>query len=109
MAYDEALVERIRAQVVDELDVTDKRMFGGLAFLVGGRMAVAANRKGALMARVDPEDIDALLAQEGVSPMVMRGKELAGWVVVDGARLDDDGLAQWLDRALEYARTLPPK
>ncbi|MFC6708049.1 TfoX/Sxy family protein [Flexivirga alba] len=107
MAYDGELVERIRALLVGELDVTDKRMFGGVAFLTGGHMAVAASRNGGLMARVDPEDSEKLLLRDGVSKMVMGGRSMNGWLHVEGAQLADEQLAEWVDRGLDFARSLP--
>lgn len=109
MAYDGELVERIRALLVGELDVTDKRMFGGVAFLTGGHMAVAASRNGGLMARVDPEDSETLLLRDGVSRMVMGGRAMNGWLRIDEGHLDDEQLAEWVDRGLDFARSLPSK
>ena len=103
------LVERIRELLVGELDVTDKRMFGGIAFLTGGHLAVAASRNGGLMARVDPDDTDRLVLREGVERMVMGGRSTNGWLRVDEAQLDDDTLAEWVGRGLDFARSLPPK
>ena len=107
MAFDSDLVDRIRALLEDDLDGTDKRMFGGIAFLANGHMAVAANSHGRLMCRVDPDEADALRAHDGVGPMVMRGKELAGWVQVEAGGLDDEALAEWVRRGLAIARELP--
>ena len=109
MAYDGELVERIRVLLVGELDVTDKKMFGGVAFLTGGHMAVAASRNGGLMARVDPEETDELLLRDGVARMVMAGRAMNGWLRVDEAQLDGDALAEWVERGLDFARSLPPK
>ena len=109
MTYDAELVERIRELLVGELDVTDKRMFGGVAFLTGGHMAVAASRNGGLMARVDPEDSEKLLLREGVSRMVMGGREMNGWLRVEEGQLRGQVLAEWVDRGLDFARSLPAK
>lgn len=109
MAYDGVLVDRIRELVADDLDVTDKRMFGGVAFLTGGHLAVAASRNGGLMVRVDPEDSEELLRSEGVSRMVMGGRTMNGWLRVAEERLDDEGLAEWVARGLDFARGLAPK
>jgi len=110
MAYDEELAARIGALLADEADVTEKRMFGGLAFLVGGHMAVAVSGQGGLMARVEPDQTDALLAQPGVRPFAMRGRELQGWLRVDDAGVaSDTDLAAWVRRGVAYARSLPPK
>lgn len=110
MAYDEQLADRIRALLAGAPGVTEKRMFGGLAFLVGGHMAVAASGQGGLMARVDPDHEDALLAEPGVTPMEMRGRPMTGWLRVDaGAVADDDALRAWVDRSRAFAAGLPPK
>ena len=107
MAYDEALASRIRALLGDDPDVTEQRMFGGLAFLARGNMAVAVSGKGGLMVRVEPEETDALLAEPGARPFEMRGRELVGWLRVDaGAVQDDAPLAAWVERGLAYARSL---
>lgn len=109
MAYDGELVERIRELLAGELDVTDKKMFGGVAFLTGGHLAVAASSKGGLMARVDPEDTPALVLREGVDRMVMSGRRMDGWLRVDESQLDDEQLRDWVERGLDFARSLPPK
>src|SRR4051812_42084727 len=110
MAYDEVLADRVRELLQDESDVRERRMFGGLAFLIGGHLAVAASGRGGLMVRVAPEETAALLRREHVGPFEMRGKELAGWV-----RVDDDGirtkrqLAVWVRRGVARACSLPPR
>ncbi len=110
MAYDEDLANRIRELIAADADVTEKRMFGGLAFLVGGHMSVAASREGGLMVRVDPEKTDALLGKPHTRPFVMRGRELEGWLRVDPAGLDTKRqLEPWVERGVAYARSLPPK
>lgn len=110
MAYDEQLAHQIRESLQDVDGVAEKRMFGGLAFLVNGRMAVAAGSGGALMVRVDPKQLDALLTRPHVDPMVMRGKELRGWLLVGQEGLDsDEELAAWVDQGVAFARTLPEK
>ena len=109
MAYDEDLANRIRGLVAGEA-VTEKKMFGGLAFLIGGNMAVAASGQGGLMVRVEPEETGALVAKPHAAPMVMRGREMQGWL-----RVDDEGvrtkrqLEPWVKRGVAYARSLPPK
>jgi TfoX/Sxy family transcriptional regulator of competence genes len=110
MAYDEDLANRIRELVAAEPDVTEKRMFGGLAFLVGGNMSVAASGQGGLMVRIDPEDTDALLAKPHARPFEMRGREMRGWLRVDaeGVRTKRQ-LAPWVTRGVAYARSLPAK
>ena len=110
MAYDEVLANRVRELTSDERGVHEKRMFGGLAFLVNGHLAVAASGKGGLMVRVPPDETDTLLAREHVEPMVMAGRETRGWL-----RVSDDGvkskrqLKSWVDRGVAYAKSLPPK
>ena len=110
MAYDEELANRIRELVAGEPGVTEKRMFGGLAFLIGGNMSVAASGQGGLMVRVDPDETDALLEKPHAQPFVMRGREMKGWL-----RVDDEGvrtkrqLEPWVKRGVAYARSLPPK
>jgi TfoX/Sxy family transcriptional regulator of competence genes len=110
MAYDEDLAARIRVLIGDEPNVSEMRMFGGLAFLVGGNMAVAASGQGGLMVRVDPAETDELLALPHAREFEMRGRSMAGWLRVDddGVRTDEE-LAPWVERGLAYARSLPPK
>jgi TfoX/Sxy family transcriptional regulator of competence genes len=110
MAYDEDLANRLRELLGDEDAVTEKKMFGGLAFLVHGHMTVAASGQGGLLARVDPADSDAALARPHAAPMEMRGRSMDGWIRVapEGARTKRD-LAPWVRRSLAYVRTLPPK
>ena len=110
MAYDEDLANRIRELIGLEDDLTEKRMFGGLAFLIDGNMAVAASGQGGLMVRVDPVDTEALLAKPHARPFEMRGREMRGWLRVDGAGLGDKrALEPWVRRGVAYARSLPPK
>lgn len=110
MAYDEQVAQRIRDLVAGDLDVTEKKMFGGLAFLVNGNMSVAASSKGGLMVRLDPEETERLLEQPAVRPFEMRGKAMNGWLRVDDAGFEtDEQLREWVDRCVEYARTLPHK
>ena len=110
MAYDEALADRIRGLIGNDPDVREKSMFGGLAFLVGGNMAVGVSGQGGLMIRVDREQTDALLQEPHAEPFVMRGKEARGWlrVAAEGV-LTDERLEPWVDRGVAYARSLPPK
>ena len=108
--YDDALADRIRAAVGEDADVSERRMFGGLAFLAGGHMAVAASGKGGLMVRVDPDETDALVAQPGVERFEMQGRLLDGWVRVAGdAVREQDELDAWIARGMAFARALPPK
>jgi TfoX/Sxy family transcriptional regulator of competence genes len=110
MAYDEDLAHRIRELVAGEAGVTEKRMFGGLAFLVGGNMAVAASGQGGLMVRVEPEETDALAGKPHARPFEMRGREMRGWLRVDaeGVRTKRQ-LEPWVRRGVAYARSLPAK
>ncbi len=109
MAYDEELAERIRG-LLPGVPVTEKKMFGGLAFLVGGNMAVAASGKGGIMLRCDPADSEKLVAEPGASRMEMRGKEMDGWVRVTGdAVADDAALSRWVGVGTSYAASLPAK
>jgi TfoX/Sxy family transcriptional regulator of competence genes len=110
MAYDEALAERVRELVQDTDGLSEKRMFGGLAFLVNGNMAVSASGQGGLLLRVDPTETAELVDQPRVRRFEMRGREMDGWLRVDaGAAMPDDQLAVWVNRGLTYARSLPPK
>ncbi len=110
MAYDEDLAGRIRDLVSSEAGLAEKKMFGGLAFLVGGNMAVAASGQGGLLVRVDPAESDRLVAESKARPMEMRGREMAGWLRVDS---DDvrapEALQTWVDLGVAYARSLPAK
>jgi TfoX/Sxy family transcriptional regulator of competence genes len=110
MAYDEKLAERIRELLVGEADVTEKKMFGGLAFLVVGNMAVAASGQGGLMVRVEPSTSDRLVATSNARLVEMRGRAMRGWLRVD---VDDVGskrqLGKWVSRGTTYARSLPAK
>jgi len=110
MAYDEDLANRIRELMADEDGVTEQRMFGGLAFLIGGHMSVPARGQGGLMVRVDPDGTEQLLQEPHARPMEMRGRQMAGWL-----RVDDEGvrtkrqLEPWVRRGVAHARSLPPK
>jgi TfoX/Sxy family transcriptional regulator of competence genes len=110
MGYDEDLADRIRVAIQDVSGVSEKRMFGGLAFLVGGHMAVSVSGKGGLMVRCDPAQTDALTEQPGARPFEMRGKEMDGWLRVDAAAVaGDDDLGRWVQIGVGHAQTLPPK
>ncbi len=110
MAYDEILAGRIRELVGAGEDVTEQKMFGGLAFLVGGNMAVAASGQGGLLVRVDPDAADVLLATTSATPMEMRGRPMAGWLRVDASDVESEpDLGMWVERGVDYARTLPRK
>ena len=110
MAYDQDLAHRIRA-LLSGVKVTEKAMFGGLAFLVGGNMSVAASGGGGILVRVDPADTDELLAEPGAEEFTMGGRgPMKGWLRVEPSVLDDDDtLAHWVRRGVDYARSLPPK
>jgi TfoX/Sxy family transcriptional regulator of competence genes len=110
MAYDYELADRIRELLTGEDGVAEQRMFGGLAFLINGNMSVAASGEGGLLVRADPEESEALIDDERVRPMVMRGRTMRGWLRVDAAavRLPSE-LEQWVTRGVSYARSLPAK
>ena len=110
MAYDEDLANRIRELLAGAPDVTEQRMFGGLAFLIGGHMAVAASGQGGLMVRVEPSETAALGAKPHAGPFEMRGREMQGWLRVEpeGVRTKRQ-LEPWVKRGTAYARSLPPK
>jgi TfoX/Sxy family transcriptional regulator of competence genes len=110
MAYDEDLANRIRELLARETGITEKRMFGGLAFLVGGHMSVAASGQGGLMVRVDPEHTESLLAKPHAGPFEMRGRAVDGWLRIapEGVRTKRQ-LEPWVERGVAYARSLPPK
>lgn len=109
MAYDEELAERVRAVVATEPGLTERRMFGSRAFLVGGRLVVGASTDGLLL-RCHPEETEALAREPHVDRFVMRGREMTGWLQVDPPAIaDDDALRTWVARGVAYARSLPPK
>jgi TfoX/Sxy family transcriptional regulator of competence genes len=110
MAYDEELASRVRELVADEAALTEKKMFGGLAFLMGGNMAVGASGQGGLLVRVDPTESDALVQSTPARLMEMRGRSMKGWLRVDSEDVQsDEALAEWVARGVSYARSLPPK
>lgn len=111
MAYDEELADRIRLlAAADGTAVSEKRLFGGLAFLVGGNMAIAASGQGGVLVRVDPADSDELVRSTSATVAVMRGREMAGWLRVASSDLDEDEqLAPWVRRGVAYATSLPAK
>ncbi|MCW2832978.1 MAG: methyltransferase [Nocardioides sp.] len=110
MPYDEGLVERIRDELIGEPHLTEQKMFGGLGFMVGAQMAVAAGSTGELIVRADPDLAESWVDGVAVRPMEMRGRPVRGWVLVDlGAVVDDANLAEWVTRGVSYARSLPPK
>ena len=110
MAYDEDLADRIRELVGGGPAVTEKKMFGGLAFLIGGNMAVAASGQGGALVRVDPAQSDALVATTNASLMEMGGRQMQGWLRVGPEDLRTRGqLAKWVELGTSYARSLPAK
>ena len=110
MAYDEDLADRIREIVDGEPGVSEKRMFGGLAFLIHGTMAVSASGKGGLLVRVDPRETEALVLEPAVRRFEMRGREMDGWLHVGTTAVEsDDALRQWVSRGLRWAGSLAPK
>ncbi|MGH2701196.1 MAG: TfoX/Sxy family protein [Actinomycetota bacterium] len=110
MAYDEKLADRMRELLGGEADLTEKKMFGGLAFLIGGNMAVAASGKGGVLVRVDPAESGALVATTNAALMEMRGRRMQGWLRVepDDVRTKRQ-LAKWVGLGATYARSLPEK
>ncbi len=110
MAYDEDLANRIREIVGAEPDLAEKKMFGGLAFLIGGHMSVSVSGRGGLLLRCDPAETESLRAKPHAGRFEMRGKEMDGWL-----RVEPEGVAskrqleRWVARGVDYARSLPPK
>jgi len=110
MAYDEDLANRLRELLADESAVTEKKMFGGLAFLLHGNMCVSASRTGGLLARVDPADTDGYLHQPHVALMEMGGRTMDGWILVAPEALKSDAeLVPWVERSTAFVKTLAPK
>ncbi|MDQ6641457.1 MAG: TfoX/Sxy family protein [Actinomycetota bacterium] len=110
MAYDEELADRIREVVQGEPGLSEKGMFGGLAFLIHGNMAVGASGRGGLLLRIDPAEAESLVDDQHVRRFEMRGREMDGWLRVDvEAVATDDELRRWVDHGLTYARSLAPK
>jgi TfoX/Sxy family transcriptional regulator of competence genes len=110
VAYDEDLANRIRELLAGEQGVVEKKMFGGLAFLVGGNMAVSASGQGGLLLRCDPEQTDPLVERPHAARFEMRGRAMDGWLRIDadGVRTKRE-LKRWVDVGVKYARSLPPK
>ncbi len=110
MAYDEKLAERIRELMAGERGLREQKLFGGLAFLIGGNMAIAASGQGGLLVHVDPEESDRLVASTNAYVMEMRGKSMRGWLRVDAEDVRTKReLARWVERGAAYARSLPAK
>jgi TfoX/Sxy family transcriptional regulator of competence genes len=110
MAYDEDLANRIRELVSAEPGLTEKRMFGGLAFLINGNMSVSASGQGGLLLRVDPDETDALVKRPHARRFEMRGRAMDGWLRVEAEGVSTKRqLEAWVKRGVAYARSLPPK
>jgi hypothetical protein len=110
MAYDEELAARIHDAVADEPGLTEKAMFGGLAFLIHGHMAVSASGQGGMLLRVDPAQTESLVAEPHVRRFEMRGREMDGWLRVDAEAIGTEKeLRRWTRHGVAYARSLPPK
>ncbi len=110
MGYDAELADRLREVLKHERGLTEKPMFGGLAFLIDGHMAVSASGQGGLLLRVDPLRTDSLVGQSHVARFVMRGREMDGWLRVDAAAVTtDEELTRWVSHGVSYVRSLPPK
>jgi TfoX/Sxy family transcriptional regulator of competence genes len=110
MAYDEDLAQRIRELIVHEPALTEQKMFGGMAFLIGGNMAVGVSGQGGLLLRVDPDETEALVAEPHAGPFEMRGRPMRGWLRVDAEGVQTRSeLEPWVERGLSYARSLPAK
>jgi TfoX/Sxy family transcriptional regulator of competence genes len=110
VAYDEELAARIRGLMSAEPSLAEKKMFGGLAFLVRGNMAVGVSGQGGILVRVDPERSDELVATTSAQLMEMRGRSMRGWLRVAARDVAGDGeLAEWVERGTAYARSLPAK
>lgn len=110
MAYDEELANRLREVIEGQDGVSERSMFGGLAFLINGNLAVSASSKGGLLLRVEPADTESLITDPDAERFVMRGREMQGWLRIDAQALEtDDQLASWVRHGLSFARSLPPK
>ncbi|MGH8888773.1 MAG: TfoX/Sxy family protein [Acidothermaceae bacterium] len=110
MAYDEDVANRLRELVSGVAGVTEKRMFGGLAFLIHGNLAVSASSKGGLLLRVDPEQTEALVKQPNARRFEMRGREMDGWLRIDAVAFESDAeFERWVSLGVAYAQSLPPK
>ncbi|WP_077490444.1 TfoX/Sxy family protein [Sinomonas mesophila] len=110
MAYDLELAERIRRALSGRAGVVEKKMFGGLSFLVGGNMAVGASGQGGMLLRADPARSDELCSNPGIERAVMQGRVMDGWLRVDDEAIaTDEDLARWVQAGVDYASSLPPK
>ncbi len=110
MAFDEDLADRIRELVASERGLSEKKMFGGLAFFVGGNMAITASRQGGVLVRVDPEQTSRLVSTSKATAAIMRGRPMAGWLRLEAQDLRTKRqLTKWIDLGTTYARSLPAK
>ena len=110
MAYDEQLAERIRGVLRGRDGITERKMFGGIAFMIGGNMAVAASGQGGLLLRVDPARTESLVDPPAVDRFEMRGRQMDGWLRVDASAVESDAeLRRWVAHGVGYARSLAPK
>jgi TfoX/Sxy family transcriptional regulator of competence genes len=110
MPYDEDLVNRLRELLAGEAAITEKKMFGGYAFLLHGHMSISASRNGGALVRIAPAETDAALARPHVTLMTMGGRTMEGWITVapEGLRTKRE-LAAWVKRSVAFVKTLPPK
>jgi TfoX/Sxy family transcriptional regulator of competence genes len=109
VAFDEALAARVREALAENADISERQMFGGIAFLLSGNMAVGVSKED-LMVRIDPDDQEEALAHPGVRPFDMTGRPMKGWILVaPEATGEESELAQWITRGLDFAGSLPPK
>jgi TfoX/Sxy family transcriptional regulator of competence genes len=111
VTYDERLADEVRERLAEvDGEVVEKRMFGGLGFMLDGNLTVAASRRGGLLVRTDPADAEKVESQPGVEPMESAGRRMPGWVFVSPDALGSEAeLDAWVDRALAFVATLPPK
>jgi TfoX/Sxy family transcriptional regulator of competence genes len=111
VAYDEDLAQRVRDVISSRDEVTERKMFGSLCFLVGGNLAVCARKEGELLVRLGSEDAEKASTEEGVrvAEMGPQKRQMRGWVFVSAERLTDDGLVEWVDAGADYAASLPTK
>jgi TfoX/Sxy family transcriptional regulator of competence genes len=110
LASSEELADRIRAELADRSDISERKMFGGTGFMLAGNLCAGAQRDGNLLVRIDPETSDELTADQHANLMVQRGREMPGWLIVDAAALEDDeAFRAWLERGVAFASSLQPK
>jgi TfoX/Sxy family transcriptional regulator of competence genes len=110
MAYDKDLAERIRHYLVSIPNLTERKMFGGIGFLINGNMTIAASAQGGIMVRIDPTQTEKLVQSTPAQVMVMRGKSMAGWLRISAHELSSDSeLNKWVIRSVAFTQSLPPK